>query len=39
MPDYIEGVEFLPERNVIEFTKNSYGEYLCKFLINSTVVF
>ena len=35
MPDYIEGVDFLPEKNVIDFSKNSYGEYLCKFLIDS----
>ena len=31
MPDYIEGVGFLPERNVIDFTKNSYCEYVCKY--------
>ena len=32
---FFEGIDFLPERNVIDFTKNSYGEYLCKFLIDS----
>ena len=30
MPDYIEGVYTLPSRNVLDFTKNSNGEYLCK---------
>ena len=35
MPDHIEGVDSIPSRNVVDFTKNSYGEYLCKFLIDS----
>ena len=35
MADYIEGFDTLPSRNVLDFTKNPYGEYLCKFLIDS----
>ena len=35
VPDHIEGVDILPSRNVLDITKNSYGEFLCKFLIDS----
>ncbi|CAC5396569.1 unnamed protein product [Mytilus coruscus] len=26
MPDFIEGIDILPERNVVDFTNNSYGD-------------
>ena len=35
MPDFIEGVDSVPERNVVDYTKNMYGDFLCKFLIDS----
>ena len=34
MPDYIAGVDFLPDRNVIDFKSNRYGEIFIDFLIN-----
>ncbi|CAG2201678.1 unnamed protein product [Mytilus edulis] len=32
--DYIQGIDFLPERNVVDFTPNSYGDLFCEFLSN-----
>ena len=32
--DYIQGIDYLPERNVVDFTPNSYGEIFCEFLSN-----
>ena len=32
--DYIQGIDLLPERNVVDFTPNSYGELFCDFLSN-----
>ena len=34
MDDFIPGVDFLPERDVIDFKANSYGEIFCEFLSN-----
>ncbi|CAC5412508.1 unnamed protein product [Mytilus coruscus] len=34
MPDFIEGIDILPERNVVDFTNNSYGDIFCEFLSN-----
>ena len=34
MEDYILGVDNLPEREVIDFKANSYGEIFCEFLSN-----
>ncbi|CAG2203532.1 unnamed protein product [Mytilus edulis] len=34
MEDYIPGVDNLPEREVIDFKANSYGEIFCEFLSN-----
>ncbi|CAG2243430.1 unnamed protein product [Mytilus edulis] len=34
MKDYIPGVDNLPEREVIYFKANSYGEIFCEFLSN-----
>ena len=31
MPDFIEGVDAVPDRNIVDFIKNMYGEFLCKF--------
>ena len=33
--DYIEGVDNLPCRNVVDFTKNTHGDIFCDFLVNS----
>lgn len=33
--DYIEGVDIVAERNVVDFTSNSYGELLIQFLISA----
>ena len=35
MDDYIAGVDKVPERNVIDFKRNAYGELLCEYLMNS----
>lgn len=32
MSDFIEGVDDIPQRDVIDFTKNQYGDVFCKFL-------
>ncbi|CAC5356045.1 unnamed protein product [Mytilus coruscus] len=32
--DYIQGIDLLPERNVVDFTPNSYGDLFCEFLSN-----
>ena len=32
---FIAGVDNIPERHVIEFTANKYGDLLCNFLIDS----
>ncbi|CAC5407386.1 unnamed protein product [Mytilus coruscus] len=32
--DYIQGIDLLPERNVVEFTPNSYGDLFCEFFSN-----
>ena len=32
MPDYIAGVDFLPDRNVIDFKSNRYGEIFIDLL-------
>ena len=34
MDDYIAGVDVLPERNVVDFKCNRYGELFIEFLIN-----
>ncbi|CAC5413581.1 unnamed protein product [Mytilus coruscus] len=42
MPDFIEGIDILPERNVVDFTNNSYGDIFyfevirAQSLVNST---
>ena len=28
MPDFIEGVDAVPDRIIVDFTKNMYGEFL-----------
>ena len=33
-PDFIEGVDNLPERNVVDYQHNSYGTIFCDFLID-----
>ena len=33
--DFIAGFDIIPERHVIEFTANKYGDILCNFLIDS----
>ena len=33
--DYIEGVDDIPDRHVIDFTSNKYGEIFCDFMINA----
>ena len=35
MADFIEGVDTIQERNIIDYSKNMYGEFLCKFLVDS----
>ncbi len=35
MHDYLEGVDPVPEREVIDFKTNSYGGLLCEFLIST----
>ena len=35
MSAFIEGVDTVQEMHVIDYCKNMYGEYLCKFLIDS----
>ncbi|VDI27419.1 Hypothetical predicted protein [Mytilus galloprovincialis] len=32
--DFIEGVDQLPERNIVDFQHNSYGSVFCDFLID-----
>ena len=34
MPNCIEGIDVLPEKNVADYTKNTYGELFCNFLID-----
>ena len=34
IPDFITGIDFLPERQVVDFTRNTYGDILCDFLSN-----
>ncbi|CAG2231287.1 unnamed protein product [Mytilus edulis] len=34
IPDFITGIDNLPERQVIDFTHNTYGDILCDFLSN-----
>ena len=29
MVDYIEGVDKVPPRDVLDFSKNAHGEYIC----------
>ena len=33
--DFIEGVDEVPERETVDFRKNSYGEFFLDFLITS----
>ncbi len=35
MVDFIEGVDVVPQRNVIDFTRNMYGEKFLEFLISA----
>ena len=35
LEDYIAGVDSIPERNVVDFTVNTYGDLLIEFLINT----
>ena len=35
MDDFITGVDVLTERDVIDYTVNSYGEIFCEFLLNA----
>ena len=37
-PDYIEGVDEIIERTIVEYKKNHYGDLLINFLINSNCV-
>lgn len=34
IPDFITGIDFLPERQVVDFTHNKYGDILSDFLSN-----
>ena len=34
-PDFIEGIDDVPNRNIIDYTSNDYGAVLLEFLINS----
>lgn len=34
--DFMEGVDELPNREVVDFKCNSYGEHLCDFLLSSS---
>ena len=33
--DYIEGVDEVPPRDILDFSKNAHGQYFCNFLIDS----
>jgi hypothetical protein len=35
MDDFITGVDVLTERDVIDYNVNSYGEFVCEFLLNA----
>jgi hypothetical protein len=35
--DFIEGIDVIPEREVIDFTSNMYGDKLIQFLIDSSM--
>lgn len=35
MEDFIPGIDILPERKVLDFTANAYGENMCDFCINA----
>jgi hypothetical protein len=35
MDDFITGVDVLTERDVIDYTVNSCGEYFCELLLNA----
>ena len=37
-PDYIEGVDDIVERHVVDYKKDSYGDLFIEFLINSSCV-
>ena len=39
LPDYIEGVDTLQERNIVDFQLNSYGTIFCDFLIDVNCCF
>lgn len=32
MPDFIEGVDQIPQKGVTDFNKNAYGDLLCELL-------
>ena len=36
-PDYIEGVDSLPPRSVLDFSKNSYGDFFLDFLLGANM--
>jgi len=38
IPDYVEGIDDLPDRLVIDFGHNTYGRLLCDFLINGCIL-
>ncbi|CAC5406403.1 unnamed protein product [Mytilus coruscus] len=38
MPDFIEGIDILPERNVVDFTNNSYGDILFLSNVNCCIL-
>lgn len=35
--DFIRGVDMIPDRDVIDFRSNSFGDVLCDFLINANL--
>ena len=36
MEDYIPGIDNVPERDIVDYKSNAYGELLCDYLISSS---
>ncbi len=37
MDDFIEGVDEVPKRDIVDTTVNQHGELLCELLINANM--
>ena len=35
LDDFIAGIDDIPERHVVDFTQNKYGQHFCEFLIDA----